>query len=275
LTQDIFRSTLGTRASLEEMHLLEVAYESVQASFSAARNTVRWGLTSGHHGQHEGDVEADDAALRVLHHHGLSVLSEESGLTNSGEVTAVIDPVDGSSNVARGLPYWCSSVALVRGDQAFASVVVAMPFGDVYWALDGRGAYFNSTPLRAGKPKPLGSSVVFLNGHSTRHLGWAQYRALGSAALELCMVASGVGDCFVDVSQSGLALWDYLGALVICRETGKHIVDRFGRELEQFSLDTRRNVIAGSSKAIVDELVDRLSREIGAHVRSSGSTSAQ
>lgn len=256
--QDLFRSTLQSRASLEEIHYLEVALESVQASFAVAKSTARWGLTSGHYGQHEGDVEADDAALSVLHRNGFAVLSEESGVTHSGEITAVIDPVDGSSNVARGLPYWCSSIALVRGDQAFGSVIVAMPYGDVYWALEDRGAYFNATPLRPTNPKPLSSSVVFLNGHSPRHLGWAQYRAFGSAALELCMVASGVGDCFVDISRSGLAIWDYLGALVVCRESGKYVCDRFGRDLETISMQTRRNVVAASTKALVDELVEQI-----------------
>ena len=65
--------------------------------------------------------------------------------------------------------------------------------------------------------------MVF-NDLPTKHFGWRQYRALGSAALDLCKVADGSFDAFIDAGE-GLAIWDYAGASLICQEAGAKITD--------------------------------------------------
>ena len=62
-------------------------------------------------------------------------------------------------------------------------------------------------------------------------LGWKQYRALGAAALDLCAVAAGVVDAYIDCSRSAHGPWDYLGGLLVCTEAGAVVADADGRDL--------------------------------------------
>lgn len=252
----LFEDVLDDGVKSEHIWALEVAHRAAKAAYDSARASRNWGIVeNGHEGQHGGDVEADNAALAVFQGAGVEVLSEESGIWSAhSSLTAVIDPVDGSTNVSRGVPLWCSSVGLVEEGELVAGLVLAMPFGDLYWAVRGHGAFQNSSPLSVRPPRPLSQSIVFLNGYQPKHLGWSQYRALGSAALELCMVASGVGDAFIDCSGQGLALWDYMGALLVCQEAGCVVEDIEGKELVEISLDVRRHVLAASSKELFGEL---------------------
>ncbi len=65
--------------------------------------------------QYHLDVVADEVALRVLRGAGYRVVSEESGATGDGEVTVVVDPIDGSTNCDRGVPFFATSLAAMRG----------------------------------------------------------------------------------------------------------------------------------------------------------------
>ena len=89
--------------------------------------------------------------------------------------------------------------------------------------------------------------MVF-NDLPTKHFGWRQYRSLGSAALDLCKVADGSFDAFVDMGE-GLALWDYAGAALICKEAGAKITDSESNPIS-YSLSTGRSqlVCAGSDE---------------------------
>ena len=71
--------------------------------------------------------------------------------------------------------------------------------------------------------------MVGVNGQAPGWGGWAQVRTLGAAALELCAVAAGRLDGYVDFSAGGLGSWDYLGGLLVCTEVGVEVVDGLGR----------------------------------------------
>ena len=190
---------------------------------------------------------------------GFNVFSEESGLLDQGgDVTVVIDPIDGSTNAARGLPLFTSSVAfLVNG--SLEAAVVGDAGGAIYTAKRGAGSYCGGKQLKLSRSADLAGGIVFVNGYPKRHLGWAQMRSLGSASLEICMVAAGVGDGFVDCS-SGLAVWDYLGAALILVEAGGslHVV---GADFAHPELSrARRRLVAASSARLMDQLMERASR---------------
>jgi fructose-1,6-bisphosphatase/inositol monophosphatase family enzyme len=87
------------------------------------------------------------------------------------------------------------------------------------------------------------------------HLGWAQFRAFGAAALELCAVADGTLDAFVVGTHAALAPWDYLGAMLVCQESGAVIGELQGRELVTRDHGARRAVVAASTSTLLDQLV--------------------
>ena len=84
-------------------------------------------------------------------------------------------------------------------------------------------------------------------------LGWKQYRALGAAALDLCAVAAGVVDAYIDCSASAHGPWDYLGGLLVCAEAGAVVADATGAELVVLDHAARRTPVAAATPLLLDE----------------------
>jgi myo-inositol-1(or 4)-monophosphatase len=185
-------------------------------------------VTSGEHDGYSGlrstqyhlDIAADEVALRVLHGAGFRVVSEESGVTGEGEFTVVLDPIDGSTNCDHGVPFYATSLAVLRDDELVASLVVNQATGATYEAERGAGAWRNGEKIVPSAQVDIAKSIVSFSGLPSRHLGWAQYRSLGAASLEICLVADGSLDMFSVAARSGLHPWDYLGGLLMIEEAG-------------------------------------------------------
>ena len=208
-----------------------------------------WGKADGHPGQYKHDVIADEIATPQLIAAGLGVFSEESpptGLDKS--FIAIIDPIDGSTNANLGLPWYALSLCLVHSGEAIASFVKNLATGETFIAEIGSGAEKNGKKILVSGVRDIGDAIVVLNDLPTKHFGWRQYRSLGSAALDLCKVADGSFDAFVDMGE-GLALWDYAGAALICEEAGAKITDSRSNPIS-YALSTGRSqlVCAGSDE---------------------------
>ncbi|WP_249685672.1 inositol monophosphatase family protein [Acidithrix sp. C25] len=195
---------------------------------------------------------------------GFNVFSEESGFTKSfssdSALTVVLDPVDGSTNASRGIPFSAISCALIRGDELLGGYVGELTNGSTYWSLRGEGAYWNGNQIHVqARERSLSKSVVAVNGYPPRHLGWGQFRAFGSAALELCMVASSQLDAFVDFSYSGLATWDYLAGVAIIEEAGAFakVIDP-QRLLRGDFFGGRRHIMAAADESLAGIICDSL-----------------
>jgi myo-inositol-1(or 4)-monophosphatase len=108
----------------------------------------------------------------------------------------------------------------------------------------------------------LATALLGFSGRPAHPWGWGQFRALGAAALDLCCVACGRLDGYVDSSPAGHSPWDYLGALLVCREAGVEVADAEGRELVVVDHAARRTPVAAATPALLGELVS-LSRSRG------------
>jgi myo-inositol-1(or 4)-monophosphatase len=237
--------------------LLELLVDTAAAVERAVR-----GVTGGERrgrtdraGQYAIDLVADAAALEVLGRAPVAVLSEESGWSGppGAELTVVLDPVDGSTNASRHIPYWATSLCVLDGDGPLVALVVNQATGVATWAVRGEGARREGEPIAPGKAERVEDAVVTLSGRPGRWLPWKQFRALGSAALNLCDVASGALDGLID-GGAWHAPWDYLGGLLICREAGAELVDAAGRELVVVDPDVRRQLLAAGTPALLEEL---------------------
>jgi myo-inositol-1(or 4)-monophosphatase len=164
---------------------------------------------------------------------GDGFFGEEGGRSEAGrsEVTWVVDPIDGTVNFLYGIPQYCVSVAAVGPqEQSLAGAVVDVATGDVYSAARGGGATCNGVPLRVRDVAPMGERL-FLTGfqyqqHVRRLQGTAvarlvgrvrDIRRMGSAALDLCAIAAGRADAYV---EEGLNLWDRAAASLVATEAG-------------------------------------------------------
>ena len=213
-------------------------------------------------GQHEGysgmrgtqyylDIAADEVALRVLRGAGFRVVSEESGMTGDGELTVVVDPIDGSTNCDHGVPFYATSLAVLKDEELVAALVMNQATGTIYEAERGAGAYRDGVAISPSGQRDFAKSIVSFSGLPKQHLGWAQYRSLGAASLEICLVADGSLDIFSVARHSGLHPWDYLGGLLMINEAGAFASDYDGEELVARE-PVRRRPVFTATKELLD-----------------------
>jgi myo-inositol-1(or 4)-monophosphatase len=240
---------------VDDGSLLAICHRVVDVVPSAIAEVGDWTAPGERSGQYAIDLAADRAVLEVLAEAGLGVLSEESGLHRPGsDFMAVVDPVDGSTNASRGIPWYATSVCILDDVGPRAAVVANLATGVRYHAVRGGGAWRDDTRIAPSGCTEMRRAVVALSGYPRRHLGWAQFRALGSAALEMCAVAEGLLDVFSVGGRAHLAPWDYLGALLLCTEAGAAVADLEGHELVTSEFAARRAVAAAATPELMADL---------------------
>ncbi len=224
-------------------------------------STTEWGESGVRPGQYLVDLDVDDVCVAPLLADGYSVLSEESGLQHpptgpSADGVVVVDPLDGSTNASLGLPWCATSLCLVVDGAAVAAMVTNLATGDRYTATAGGGARCNGESIRIGSAVSLDDAIVAISGLADHHYGWRQFRAMGASALDICAVAGGSFDGFVDMSPDAHGVWDYLGAMLVVREAGGVVVDALGRDLVVVDHAARRTPIAATNQQLLDDLLD-------------------
>lgn len=235
--------------------LVSLFDEVVSAITLALRGVDDWGLSGKRETQYHHDVAADDAALSVLLGAGVGVLSEETGLQHGDrDIVVVVDPVDGSTNASHGIPWYATSLCAVRDDEAIVATVANLATDTVYRAVAGQGATRNGRTVATSGVSDMSDAIVTFSGYPPRHLGWRQFRVLGACALDVCGVADGTVDGFADCDEAH-GVWDYLGAMLVCREAGGRCEDAFGRDLITLDPAARRAPVAAATPALLDALL--------------------
>lgn len=247
----------ATVVVMDDRILCEVLDETAAAIRLALGDLDDWGLAGTRAGQYHSDLAADAAALSVLERAGVGVLSEESGRHRpEAPITVVLDPLDGSTNASRGIPWYATSLCAVDGDGARAALVINLATGDRFEAVRGAGATRNGVAIATSGATVMRESLIALSGFPDHWLGWYQFRSLGACALDLCAVACGVADGYIDCSWNAHGSWDYLGGLLVCREAGAVIVDAEDRDLVALGHDDRRTPVAAATPELLTQLVD-------------------
>lgn len=179
---------------------------------------------------------------------GFRVMAEESWNAETDSLTDdptwVIDPIDGTTAFVHGSFDLCVSIGLSVGRVPVVGVV-GCPFidgGELFTAIRGRGAYCNGTPIRASTISDPKRALILLNApwalgrplidaHLQMHRELAALpvngiRAYGSTAFELCMVASGRAELFI---EPGSSAWDVCAAICIVEAAGGIVTAMDGR----------------------------------------------
>jgi myo-inositol-1(or 4)-monophosphatase len=243
--------------------LMEVLNETADAVRARLSGLEDWGLAGTRAGQYRSDLAADEVALAILDQAGLGVLSEESGLHHADRpVVVALDPLDGSTNASHGLPWFATSLCAVDGDGPRAAVVVNLATGTRFEAVRGGGAKRDGKSVTPSAVAAMAGAFVGISGFPARYLGWKQFRALGAAALDLCAVACGTLDAYVDCSRDAHGPWDYLGGQLVCIEAGALVGDAHGRDLVVLGHADRRTPVAACTSELYDEL-SLLRRSLG------------
>lgn len=209
------------------------------------------------------DHAAESAILSAIRAHdpGTTILAEESAEASLAQAERlwVVDPLDGTLNFSRSIPFYCVAIAYVEDGRVRAGAVYAPRLGESFAASDGGGATLNGRPISVsgvrraseafaasslgfrGAAKP-GSRFLALNAHVAR------LRIIGAAALEISYVAAGRIDLFV---HEFLSPWDIAAAGLIAREAGAALVSlRSGTDAAW----DEQEVIIGTPAVVKDAL---------------------
>lgn len=212
------------------------------------------------------DKLAEDLLIKELRSlGGVRILSEEAGALGprAGGPLAVVDPLDGSSNFERGVPFYCTSVAIVDGDTidgTIVGVVRDLVTGDAYSAKKGEGAAKNGNWIRTSRISDPSGAVVGVDlSRSPPGLvsalaplveGVKRQVHLGANALEVCYLAEGRTDSFVDL-RGKMRVTDFAAANLIAREAGAVLTGPAGEELKvSLDLDHRLSLVASANPAL-------------------------
>ena len=237
------------------------------AILSSAASLHAKGIAKGGHANFVTEYDSKIQSFLVERLHELlpdaHFIGEENGLSEFKEqdrtgYAFVIDPIDGTNNFMKGYKPSVISIALFRDGTPFIGVIYN-PFQDqVYYAMRGHGAFMNGTPIHSSED-PLESSLVSVGTapynealHATTFELSALYlkygmdlRRSGSAAYDLCLLASGITGLFF---EPVLGLWDFAAGAVICEEAGCTITDLDGKPLTYDGSSSILCASAGVSK---------------------------
>jgi fructose-1,6-bisphosphatase/inositol monophosphatase family enzyme len=240
-------------------HVLTDLHTAADAVAAALDGYADWGPSGNRPDQYASDVVADEAVRGVLLPLGYGLLSEESAVVEPGEgcPMVVVDPLDGSTNASRGIPHYAASLCAVDDEGPLAAVVLNLALGTRYEAVRGGGARRDGVGLFRDDSPQLSEAIVGVSGLPASNPGWAQFRCMGAAALDLCAVADGTLDAYVDCVVDAHGVWDYLGALLVCREAGVTVEDAKGRDLCVLDRAIRRTPVAAAGTTLHEALLSR------------------
>ena len=190
-------------------------------------------------------TEADRAAEELIYARltearpGDGFLGEEGASAESTTgVTWVVDPIDGTVNFLYGIPAYAVSIAASRDGVVVAGAVVNVASGEVFTATKGGGAFLDERPLRVRPVAPMEERLVATGFNYVTEVRALQaaavarllatvrdVRRMGSAALDLCALAAGRFDAYV---EEGLNPWDLAAGGLVATEAGARLETRTG-----------------------------------------------
>jgi myo-inositol-1(or 4)-monophosphatase len=205
------------------------------------------------------DHAAERAILKRLaaHDRAIPVLTEESpnAALRKAERLWVVDPIDGTLNFSRGIPFYCVVIAYVEDGRARAAAIRAPRTNETFIAWEGGGATCNGVALRVSRVRKMGDALAVAS-LSYRVMRGAKpamarlaaacggMRDVGSAALGIAYVADGRFDIF---AHQFLSPWDIAAPALVAREAGARVLSL--KTGEDAAWDERQVVIANPTLA--------------------------
>jgi len=203
------------------------------------------------------DHAAQDAVIARLaaHDRTIPVLAEEGTVkaVRRAERLWVVDPIDGTLNFSKALPFYCVAIAYVEDGVARAAAIHAPRLGETFSAHSGGGARLNGDPIAVSAVTKLSQAFVVTipARFQLLHKYAVRLRALGSASLEISYVAAGRFDLFAHWS---LGPWDIAPGALVAREAGAAVISL--RTGEDAAWDERQVIIG--PRALVDDALRTL-----------------
>ena len=262
------------------LELLEQLFRHVRAYLHSERfNRSQVYFQSSQHTTMQFDREAEDIIISELIEsgHGFEIITEERPpftTSSTPQYRIIVDPVDGSTNVSRGIMTAAVSLAVLPVDapivpeQVQWALVGELFSGTVYQAQRGGGAFCNGRHCQVGKTKRLdeclagmdfdGRDVNMLRNLLFKQPAIDRIRRSGSSAMDFVYVANGAYDACIDVGDI-ITAESFLAASSIISEAGGIITDQYGKPLRAITdLAEGFSLVAAGTKELHAEIVARL-----------------
>jgi myo-inositol-1(or 4)-monophosphatase len=156
----------------------------------------------------------------------------------------VVDPIDGTTNYSRHIPYFSCSIAVYHRGRPVVGLVANPMVDEVFHAVEGQGAFLNDSPIRTSSVTSFEQAVMICGFYYDRGRnieltldgirafygrGIMGLRRFGSAALDLCYLAAGRADGYFEI---GLNAWDFAAGAFIAQQAGAVVTDALGQPLQ-------------------------------------------
>ena len=217
------------------------------------------------------DQAAEDAILARFRDLDVTIVSEEAGRLGAGSTLVVVDPIDGSLNAKRGIPFFSLSLAIAEGERmqdVFFAYVYDFGSGEEWIGRRGGGATVNGEPLGAVRPKErieilsfeaTRTSLIAAQAPAVVELAY-RLRIMGSLALSLCHLAAGRVDAVCSLKPARSV--DIAAAQLLAREVGLAIElfdDPRRFEEAELDLEGRSRVAAAGTADVCRQVAAALS----------------
>lgn len=200
----------------------------------------------------EVDKQSEQLIRSIINEHfpDHGIIGEEYEIKESkSRYKWVIDPIDGTTNFAHGIPICCVSIGLLEEEEIIMGAVYNPILNEFFFAQKGGGAFLNSRPISVSenanfKRAFLVTGFPYHFNHQERDITQAfrelvslglPVRRLGAAALDLCWVACGRFDGFWEYN---LQPWDIAAGYLILKEAGGRVTDFKGKEAGVWNKET-------------------------------------
>lgn len=205
----------------------------------------------------EADIKSEEKIRDILqkHYPDYSILGEELGhQQKDSDFIWAVDPLDGTTNFSMRIPLFSVSIALAHKGIPVKGVVYCPFTNELFYAEKNRGAFLNGKRIQVSKNNDIKRSfMTFCHGSDRSSIVTAmdflrrfklineKIRQLGSAAIELCYVASGRTDGYM---VPGPKPWDIAGGIIITEEAGGKVTDFDGKSVDIYT----KNLLASNGR---------------------------
>lgn len=263
--------------------LLECSQKMRKAAlryYGSPKAAVSFGVGAGGDRSKRIDLAAEKALIDCLGKHEVSctLVSEEAGTKKIGfgksEYYVITDPVDGTTNAVHGLPFSSNVIAVSTGptlQDVETAVVADIVHNVTYTAQKGKGAFKNGQKIKPSETTEISDAVIGIDLNTLRireqlpklealfNVG-KHFRHFGANAQEICYVADGSTDAFVDI-RGKLRVTDMVASHLILKEAEGIIVSPDGKELNvPLEATQRLSFIAAANNTIYEKIKEALDK---------------
>lgn len=243
-------------------------HAKTQGLAGTARASRQMGRGAGGDVSRRIDLLAEKTVIDIVRRQGIdaTIIGEECGRIEGRRGYIIMDAIDGTTNAVRGIPFYCCSIAYATDFRLSAvtdAAIIDLARGDLYYASSGKGAFLNGRRISAKKESPpdptIGINVSGVKPPVIERLAPIiaeadHSRQFGANALEMCFLARGFLDAYIDL-RNKIRPTDIAAGYLITKEAGAKVYSADGSDLESdLDVKTRLSYIVVANDGMREKL---------------------